>query len=126
MTEDAVSQLVIGAAIEVHRTLGGPGLLESVYEEALVHELVARDLSVQQQVSFPVVYKGIQLRSGLRLDLLVAERVIVECKATTAYNAVFESQVLTYLRILNLKLGMVINFGEQWVKNGVHRVVNGI
>jgi len=118
--------VVVEAAIEVHRTLGGPGLLESVYEEALAYELELRDLTVGRQLVVPVVYKDKRLATQLRVDLIVVGRVVVECKAVSTYNRVFEAQVLTYLRQLDLKLGLVVNFGERLVSNGIHRVVNGL
>jgi len=126
MIENRITGTVIDAAIEVHRTLGGPGLLESIYEEALVFELQARKLGVERQRAVPLLYKGSRLASDLRLDLLVAGRVVVECKATTAYNPIFEAQALTYLRLLDLKVALVINFGERLVKDGIHRVVNDL
>ena len=115
---------ILGAAIEVHRTLGGPGLLESVYEEALIWELQSRGCLVERQVAVPIQYKGHQLANPLRLDMLVEKQVIVECKATTQYNKIYEAQLLTYLRLLELQVGLVINFGEKYAKRGVHRVVN--
>lgn len=126
MTENEISKVVVEAAIEVHRTLGGPGLLESVYEEALAYELELRGLTVERQRVVPVVYKGKRLATQFRVDLIVVGRVVVECKAVSTYNRVFEAQVLTYLRQLDLKLGLVINFGERLVSNGIHRVVNGL
>ncbi len=126
MDENEISKHIVDAAIEVHRTLGGPGLLESVYEEALAWELKQRGLSVERQMEVPIAYKGHTLASPLKLDLLVGQKVIIEAKATTAYNPIFEAQALTYLRLLNLKLALVINFGERYVKNGIHRVVNGL
>jgi len=125
-TENEISYVIVGCAIEVHRTLGGPGLLESVYEEALAWELEHAGLRVQRQLTLPISYKGQTLATPLRIDLLVGEKVIVECKATTQYNVLFEAQVLTYLRLRGLKLGLVINFGEQVVKDGVHRVANNL
>ncbi len=124
MTENEVSGVILDCAIEVHRTLGGPGLLESVYEEALVWELTQRGLQVARQASLPVRYKGFILATPLRLDLVVESKVIVECKATTEYNPVFEAQALTYLRVSGLKLALVINFGELLLKDGFHRVAN--
>jgi GxxExxY protein len=124
--ENEISRQVVESAIEVHRTLGGPGLLESVYEEALVWELERRGLAVQRQVPVPIPYKGCLLATPLRLDLIVSESVLLECKATAAYNTIFESQLLTYLRLTGLRLGLVINFGERFVKDGIHRVVNGL
>jgi GxxExxY protein len=124
--EDKLSRIIIGSAIEVHKTLGGPGLLESVYEEALVWELNNNNLNVERQKSIPITYKGLQLANPLRIDVLVAKLVIVECKAVRDYNNIFEVQTLTYLRLMNLRLGLVINFGERLVKNGVYRVSNGL
>ena len=124
--ENEIATVIVDAAIEVHRTLGGPGLLETVYEEALVWELQQRGLKVARQVPLPIRYKGTVLSSPLVLDLLVDDLVIVENKATTQYNAIFEVQCLTYLRLSGLKLGLVSNFGERWVKDGLHRVVNGL
>jgi GxxExxY protein len=126
MHENEISRIILDAAIEVHRTLGGPGLLESVYEEALAWELAQRRQRVERQKAVPIVYKGHTLATPLRLDLLVNGKVVVECKATSDYNPIFEVQTLTYLRLMDLKLGLVINFGERLVKDGVHRVVNGL
>jgi GxxExxY protein len=122
--ENEISKHIVDCAIEVHRTLGGPGLLESVYEEALCWELAQRGLQVERQIDVPIVYKGKTLAAPLRLDIRVENLVIVEVKATTAYNTVFEAQALTYLRLLDLHLALVINFGEKLVKDGIHRVVN--
>lgn len=126
MTENEISRHITEAAIEVHRTLGGPGLLESVYEEALVWELISRGLECERQKQVEIVYKGRLLATPLRLDLMVAGLVIVECKAAADHNPVFEAQLLTYLRLTGLKLGMVVNFGQKYVKGGIHRVVNGL
>jgi GxxExxY protein len=92
----------------------------------LAWELASRGLKVERQVNVPVVYKGHELGAGLRIDLLVEGKVIVECKSTVDYNPVFESQTLTYLRLTGLKLGLVINFGERMLKKGIHRVVNNL
>ncbi len=124
MDENEISKIIVIAAIEVHRTLGGPGLLESVYQEALAWELTQKECKVEIEKIVPVVYKGQTLGYPLRIDLLINEKVIVECKATIDYNPIFETQVLTYLRLTGVKLGMVINFGEKLVKDGIHRVVN--
>jgi GxxExxY protein len=124
MIENGISGQIVDAAIEVHRTLGGPGLLENVYEEALVWELTNRGFAVERQKIVPISYKGFNLETPLRIDLLVGGLVIVECKATTTYNRIFESQALTYLRLTGLKLALVINFGERLVKHGIHRVRN--
>ncbi|MGD9253484.1 MAG: GxxExxY protein [Holophagae bacterium] len=126
LDENELSAVIVDSAIEVHRELGGPGLLESLYEEALVYELRERGLVVERQVPFPVRYKGRQLEHDLRLDLLVESKVVVECKAISQYSPVFEAQVLTYIRLLDLRLGMVINFGAPLVSRGIHRVVNDL
>lgn len=126
MSENEISRAIVDAAIEVHRTLGGPGLLESVYEEALVYELELRGLKVERQKAVPIVYKGKRLASDLRVDLLIEERVLVECKATTANNPVFQAQALTYLRLMDLKLALVVKFGTRLVRDGVSRVANGL
>ena len=110
--------------MEVHRALGGPGLLESVYEEALAWELRQVGLPIARQVELPIIYKGNQLSLPLRIDPLVGNKVIVERKAKEHYNSIFEPQTLTHLRLSGPKLGIVINFGCHMVKNGIHRVVN--
>jgi len=124
--ENLLSEKVIDAAIEVHRTLGGPGLLESLYEDALYHELKLRNIPVQSQVQIPVIYKSSPLRESMRLDLLVDCKIIIEVKATEKENAVHKAQVLTYLRLTRLKLGLVINFGQERLIDGLTRVVNGL
>lgn len=126
MDENALSQIIVEAAVEVHRVLGGPGLLEGVYRDALAMEIQSRGPIVEREKLVPVVYKGHNLSTPLRLDLLVGGLVIVECKAVITYYPIFESQVLTYLRMTGLKLGLVINFGQRLVKHGIHRVVNGL
>ena len=126
MRDNDISGFILEASIEVHRTLGGPGLLESVYEEALAWELRERGFEVQRQLEVPIRYKGQLLRTPLRLDLLVNELVIVECKATLRTLEIFEAQTLTYLRLLDCKLGIVVNFGGRFIKDGFKRVVNGL
>ena len=126
MDENAMSKVIVEAAIEVHRVLGGPGLLESVYEEALVHELHLRGLKVDRQQPVPIPYKGVKLATSLRLDLRVNGIVLVDPKSVDQWNPIFQAQMLTYLRLTGLKLGLVINFGERHVKDGIHRVVNGL
>lgn len=121
---NALSGQVLAAAIEVHRVLGGPGLLECIYEEALALELALRGCPVERQVRVPVHYKGTTVRHPLIIDLLVSKKIIVEIKSVEQFNPVFTSQLLTYLRLTGLSLGLVINFGERYVKNGFHRVVN--
>lgn len=125
MIENLITGKIVDAAIEVHRTLGGPGLLERVYEEALVWELETRGLKVERQKLVSIDYKGKLLTTPLKLDVLVEGLVIVECKAVPNYNPIFEAQTLTYLRLMNLRVGLVINFGERLVKHGIKRILNG-
>lgn len=124
--ENEISNLIIASSIEVHRVLGGPGLLEAVYEEALVWQSQDNGLLVERQVAVPLHYKGRPLSTPLRLDLLFEKRVIVEVKAVIDYNPIFNAQARTYLRLTNLKLALVINFGEKLLKDGIHRIVNGL
>ena len=124
--ENEISKIVVDSTVEVHRTLGGAGLLEGVYKEALFWELKSRGLLVETELAVPIVYKGHSLASPLRLDLLVEKKVIVEAKAVVNYNNIFETQALTYLRLMHLKLALVINFGEKRVSSGIHRVVNDL
>ena len=124
--ENDLSYKIIGAAIEVHKTLGGPGLLESIYESALCYELTLNGLQIQQQVIVPVKYKNKVIRDPLYLDILVENKVIIEVKASEREHAIHQAQLLTYLRLTGLKLGLLINFGQECVKEGIHRVVNGL
>ena len=126
MDENTLSNHIVTAAIEAHRTLGGPGLLESVYEEALVFELRQRNIEIERQKSVPIIYKGHHLATPLRLDLLVGGLVIVECKAAQQDHSIFAMQALTYLRLTGLKLALVINFNKPLVKDGIQRVVNNL
>jgi GxxExxY protein len=124
MTENEIARIVVNAAIEVHRALGGPGLLESVYEEALAYELELRGLRVERQKTVPIAYKDKRLGSDLRLDVVVEDKVVVECKAAVVHHPLFEAQALAYLRLSGRRLALVVNFGEPLVKNGIRRVVN--
>ncbi len=119
-----LSQAVIGAAIEVHKTLG-PGLLESVYEAALLHELGTRGVMAKAQVVLPVMYKQTELGEGYRIDLLVEDKLVVEIKAVESLIPLFEAQLLTYLRLSGKTLGLLINFNVPILKSGIRRVVNG-
>ncbi len=107
---------IVGAAIEVHCELGGPGLMEEIYESAMVYELRLRGIAVEQQVAVPVMYKGHNIKKPHYLDLLVEGRVIVEPKAVEKCSKLFESQLLTYLRLAQLNVGLLINFGEIQLK----------
>jgi len=123
MHENDVSEMIIGCAIRVHAELG-PGLMESVYEEALCHELSKSGLGFRRQVNVPIKYRGIQLASPLRLDLIVEERVIVDNKAKSEVIPIDKQKLLTYLRLRDVRLGLLINFHESRLVDGVTRVVN--
>src|SRR5437867_1035916 len=119
-----LSKKIIGAAIEVHRILG-PGLLESAYEECTYHELSLQKVVLQRQVPLPIQYKAKNLDCGYRLDLVVGQLVIVEFKAVEKIEPIHEAQLLTYLKLSNLWLGLLINFNVTELKDGIHRIVNG-
>ena len=125
MDENALSHEIIGAAIEVHKVLG-PGMLEFIYEEALVIELEARGLNVVRQAEVEVSYKGRRLENKLRLDMLVDGSVIVEIKSVERVLSVHEAQLLTYLRLAEKKLGLLINFNTVVLRNSIKRVVNNL
>jgi len=120
--EAALTEQIIGAAIEVHRELG-PGLLESTYELCLMHELAQRGISAQRQIEVPVRYKGILIDCGYRLDVLVEGRVIVEVKCVEALAPIHEAQLLTYLKLSGVRVGLLTNFNERVLINGVRRRV---
>ncbi len=119
---DATARAIVDAAIKVHKTLG-PGLLESVYEACLYHELVQRGLRVERQVAVPIVYDGITLREGLRIDLLVNNLVICELKAVESLQPVHQAQLLTQLRLSGKRLGLLLNFNVALMKDGIRRLV---
>ena len=124
MDENEISKIILDSAIAVHNELGGPGLLESYYENALKHELQTRGLKVQTQKLVPVIYKGVEVGEPYRLDMLVEDKVVVECKATEKNNPIFAAQVNTYLHLLDRRLGIVINFGRKRILDGWERVAN--
>jgi len=125
MHENDISFLIRKAAFEVH-TMLGPGLLESVYETALTYELLQAGLTVRAQVPLPMVYKGVAMEVGFRMDLLVENRVVVEIKSIDAILEVHHMQLLTYLKLSGHKLGLLINFNVPRVKEGIFRKVNGL
>jgi GxxExxY protein len=125
MTENEIGTILVGTAIEVHRELG-PGLLESVYEVVLAHELALRGLDVKRQVPIPIVYKDIVFAEAFRADLLIADKVIVELKSLEIINKAHRKQIQTYLRLTGLKLGYILNFGAALMKEGIVRAVNGL
>jgi GxxExxY protein len=122
LPENSITDAVIGAAIEVHKALG-PGLLESVYESCLAHELSLRQIGVEQQVAMPVRYKGHEINTGYRIDLLIEKQVIVELKAVDTLLPVHEAQILTYMKLMNCRLGLLINFNVPRLKQGLKRML---
>ena len=118
---DKIASKIVDAAFAVHTTLG-PGLLESVYEVCMLHELQKRGLKAERQVLLPVVYDGLRLDSGLRLDLVVENRVVVELKAVDTLLPVHKAQMLTYLKLSGHRLGLLVNFNSVLIKDGIHRI----
>jgi len=123
MKENELSKMIIGCAIEVHKQLG-PGLLESAYQECMFYELKQIGLKVQKEKPMPIVYKEVKLDHGYRIDLLVEEKVVIEIKTVDAFNEVHTAQVLTYLKLGNYKLGLLLNFQTTMLKNGIKRIIN--
>lgn len=123
-TINNITDTILNAAIEVHKALG-PGLLESAYEACLVYELRERGLMVEQQKPLPVTYKGVQLDCGYRMDILVNQQVLVELKAVETLAPIHQAQVLSYLKLSGIKVGLLINFNVKLLKNGVQRIING-
>jgi len=123
MTENEVARLIVDAAYKIHTTLG-PGLLESVYEAILAYELDKRDLQVTRQQPVPVAYESVKLDLGFRADLMVEDKVIVELKSVERTAPVHKKQLLTYLKVTDKRLGLLINFGAPLIKHGITRVVN--
>jgi len=125
MTEDEIGKIIVDSAVNLHMDLG-PGLLESVYEVILCKLLTKKGLSVQRQVSIPIKYKEEHFDEGFRVDLLVDGKVIIELKSIEKINDVHKKQLLTYLKVTNIKLGFLLNFGADLMKNGIIRIVNGL
>ena len=123
--ENELSETILGAAMKVHSGLG-PGLLESVYEACLVHELKRQGLKVGRQISLPVEYDGQQIEAGFRIDILVADKVVIETKAVDRFAPIHMAQMLTYLRLGGYKLGYLLNFNVAHMREGIKRVVNGL
>lgn len=124
MTEQEISKLVFDSALKVHKMLG-PGLLESAYEECLFYELKKSNLKVEKQKALPLVYEEVKLDIGYRIDIIIEDKFIVEIKAVESLNEVHLAQLLTYLKLTNCKLGLLINFNVKLLKDGVRRVING-
>ena len=125
MTENELSKIVFDCALKVHQNLG-PGLLESAYEECLFYELKKTGVEVQKQKALPLIYEEVKLDIGYRIDIIVENKLILEIKSVEALNDVHFAQLLTYLKLTNCKLGMLINFNVDLIKNGIKRVVNNL
>lgn len=121
-----LAETIIDAATEVHRHLKGPGLLETVYEAALSYELKLRGINSQRQLPIPVLYKGAPIREPLYLDLLVENQIIIEIKASDKNLPYYQAQLLTHLRLLELPIGLLINFGKEYLKDGVAKIFNNV
>ncbi|WP_121924823.1 GxxExxY protein [Flavobacterium weaverense] len=124
MDENEISKIVFESALKIHKVLG-PGLLESAYEECLFYELRKYDLKVEKQKQLPLVYQEVRLDVGYRIDIIIEDKFIVEIKSVEALTDVHLAQLLTYLKLSNCKLGLLINFNVSLLKNGVRRVING-
>lgn len=125
MTENEISKIIFDCALKVHKSLG-PGLLESSYEECLFYELKKSGVHVEKQKSLPLIYEEVKLDIGYRIDIIVENKVIIELKAVEMLNDVHFAQLLTYLKLSDCKLGMLINFNVALIKNGIKRVVNNL
>ena len=125
MTENEISKIVFDCALKVHKSLG-PGLLESAYEECLFYELKKTNLIVEKQKPLPLIYEDVKLEIGYRVDLIIENKVIIEIKSVDTLNDIHLAQVLTYLKLSDCRLGMLINFNVTLIKNGIRRVVNNL
>ena len=125
MTENEIAKIVVDAAFQIHKGMG-PGLLESVYEIVLAHALKKRGLKVERQVPVAIVFEGINFDEGFRADIVVEDKVIVELKSVEKVMPVHKKQLLTYLRLADKRLGLLINFGSELMRDGISRVVNGL
>ncbi len=123
MEQNVITAAVVDAAIKVHRLLG-PGLLESIYEEVLHHELLQRGFTCERQKALPVYYDTLKMEVGFRVDLIVEHKIIVELKSVESVTPVFKKILLTYLRLSKLQIGLLINFNEEMLKNGITRLYN--
>jgi len=125
MRENELSRIVFDSALKVHQNLG-PGLLESAYEECLFYELKKSGLQIEKQKSLPLIYEEVKLDVGYRLDIIVENKLILEIKSVEALNDIHFAQLLTYLKLTNCKLGLLINFNVTLIKNGIKRIVNNL
>ncbi len=125
MTENQIATIILDCAFEIHRKLG-PGLFESVYEEVISYELMKRKLEIARQVGIPVIYESIKMDVGFRADIIVENKVIIELKSVETLLPVHKKQLLTYLKLTDMKLGLLINFNEALLKNGIVRIANNL
>lgn len=125
MTENELSKIIVNTAYQIHHKLG-PGLLESVYEEIMYYELSKQGVNVERQKGIPVIWDELRMEIGFRADLIVERKVIIELKSVEAIAPVHPKQLLTYLKLTDLKLGLLINFNESLIKNGITRIVNNL
>ncbi|MDX6443267.1 MAG: hypothetical protein QOH71_341 [Blastocatellia bacterium] len=125
MTENEIATQIVDVAFKIHTTLG-PGLLESVYETVMSYELQKRGLRVRRQQAIPVIYEDVRMDLGFRADLIIGSKVVVEIKSVEALAPVHKKQLLTYLRLMDKRLGLLINFNVELIKHGISRVVNGL
>ena len=125
MNENEIVKIIVDAAFQIHKRLG-PGLLETVYEVVLAHDLKRRGLKVKRQVPVPIIYDDIKFDEGFRADLIVEEKIIVELKSVEKVIPVHKKQLLTYLRLADKRLGLLINFGSELIRDGISRVVNNL
>ena len=125
MTENELGKIIANCAVHLHKNLG-PGLLESVYETLLAHRIEEKGLHVQRQVSIPFKFDGIQFDEAFRADLIVENKVLIELKSVEELSKAHQKQVLTYLKLTNLKLGYLLNFGSAYMKQGISRILNGV
>jgi GxxExxY protein len=125
MTENEIATIIVNCCFKIHK-LSGPGLLESVYEEVLTYELSNCNLEIKRQHPIPVVYESVKMNLGFRADLIVEDKVVIEIKSIESLASVHGKQVLTYLRLTEKKLGLLINFNEALIKDGIKRIVNNL
>jgi len=125
MTENELSKIIVNTAYQIHQKLG-PGLLESVYEEIMYYELSKQGFNVERQKGIPVIWDELRMEIGFRADLIIERKVIIELKSVEAIAPVHPKQLLTYLKLTDLKLGLLINFNESLIKNGITRIVNNL
>lgn len=124
MTENEIGTIVVDSAVKLHKSLG-PGLLETVYEAILIQQLQKAGLTTQRQVLVPITFEGVSYDEGFRADIIIGGKVILELKSTEMVHPVHKKQLLTYLKLTGLKLGYLLNFGEELMKNGITRIING-